>query len=85
MNRKNLKALAAAFEGDDRPGVVELDHDTILEWAMDDHGGRLPEVSAKPFAQWLSKTYYSYGMKGLNTTLGDVLQHGRAIWVGEAH
>lgn len=77
MTNNDLSALAD-FDDD------MFDEGAILDWALSDTGGGLPEVSARPFARWLNNEWNDFADESGAQTNEDVLKGALMHWMGDA-
>ena len=63
---------------------ITFPYHRILNWARNDDGGGLPDVSAEPFAAWLNQEWSDYDDGSGKMTNEDVLKGALAFWTGQA-
>lgn len=56
----------------------------MVEWAKDDEGGGLPDVSARPFAAWLDGTWNEFDDGTGKQTNDNILQGAWESWTGRS-
>jgi hypothetical protein len=58
--------------------------DMILEWAKSESGGGLPSVSARPFAEWIDRSWNDFDDGEGKLTNEDVLKGAQEFWTGRS-
>jgi hypothetical protein len=79
----NPEALAQLDDNDDRDGVQEVTPAMITAYAMEAHG--LPDVSARPFGDWLDENWFDWADDTHPPmTNGALISGAVAHWTGKA-
>ena len=65
---------------DVRPGVQPVNGDMIREYVI--AAGELPEVSARPFAEWLHDAWFDFSEEP-GPTNGDIIAGALDYWRGQ--